>query len=425
MQDCDKTSKLGRSVTTHDKVKPGGQKGGAVLRKPVPPTPPTPPNFLESKASVKNKRPLSIKTVAKAEEKKASDDTSLPIVSNKAKGKWVTPVAVCLGACMLGLGGWLVYDLLLPSYQTLSSKNESTSSVNVALPTEERHDPAVVDAMTATDVEPNIPSSPAPEPTPDERYNNGADAPTEPAKAIAWYKEFSALGIVDATYRLGLSYYNARSIPLNFVKAVEAFKKAAEQGHQEAAAKLAECYEWGVGVDASAEEAAKWRPAGKAASDLIGDPAEPVETDNGMVAIGNDGSTSSLHEQPTLSDSRAASSYNAASDDRSSLDPLIARMRALRCRHATSALYQKRLLTLLPLIRNGAHVDITLPETKGNTALHYACAIGSLSITRWLLENGADPNARTNKGADPLTCVGSDNREAIIQLLKQYGAGQN
>ena len=74
------------------------------------------------------------------------------------------------------------------------------------------------------------------------------------------------------------------------------------------------------------------------------------------------------------------------------------------------------------MIRNGAHVDITLPETKGNTALHYACAIGSLSITRWLLENGANPNAVTNKGATPLMCVGSDNRAAIIQALRSYGA---
>ena len=109
--------------------------------------------------------------------------------------------------------------------------------------------------------------------------------------------------------------------------------------------------------------------------------------------------------------------------DRSSLDPLIARMAALKCKHATSALYQKRLLTLLPMIRNGAHVDITLPETKGNTALHYSCAIGSLSITRWLLEHGANANAVTNAGATPMMCVGSDNRAAIIQALKAHGAG--
>lgn len=111
-----------------------------------------------------------------------------------------------------------------------------------------------------------------------------------------------------------------------------------------------------------------------------------------------------------------------AEEDRSSLDPLISRMRALRCRQSDSALYQKRLLTLLPMIRDGADVNLTLPETKGNTALHYSCAIGSLSITTWLLEHGANPNAVTHKGATPLKCVGSDNREAIIRVLRQYGA---
>ena len=129
---------------------------------------------------------------------------------------------------------------------------------------------------------------------------------------------------------------------------------------------------------------------------------------------------------PSYTNSSAASGNSGGRnvvEDRSSLDPLIARMRALRCRHASSALYQKRLLTLLPMIRNGANVDITLPETKGNTALHYACSIGSLSITRWLLEHGANPNAVTDKGATPLMCVGNDNRAAIMQALRNHGAG--
>ena len=109
-------------------------------------------------------------------------------------------------------------------------------------------------------------------------------------------------------------------------------------------------------------------------------------------------------------------------EDRSDLQPMINRMAALRCREATSALYQKRLLTLLPLIRDGADVNITLPETKGNTALHYSCAIGSLSITRWLVEHGANVNAVTNKGATPLDCVGADNAQQISALLHARGA---
>lgn len=101
---------------------------------------------------------------------------------------------------------------------------------------------------------------------------------------------------------------------------------------------------------------------------------------------------------------------------------MIDRMAALKCKQESSKLYQKRLLMLLPMIRDGADVNTTTVETKGNTALHYAVAIGSLSITKWLLEHGANPNAVTNKGASVLDCVGSDNGKAIRALLKQYGA---
>ncbi len=114
---------------------------------------------------------------------------------------------------------------------------------------------------------------------------------------------------------------------------------------------------------------------------------------------------------------------SASTEDRSDLQPMIDRMAALKCKQESSKLYQKRLLMLLPMIRNGADVNTTTVETKGNTALHYAVAIGSLSITRWLLEHGANPNAVTNKGASVMDCVGSDNGKAIRALLKQYGAG--
>ena len=120
-----------------------------------------------------------------------------------------------------------------------------------------------------------------------------------------------------------------------------------------------------------------------------------------------------------------SSSYSPAGQTHTDLQPMIDRMRALRCREATSALYQRRLLTLLPMIRDGADVDITLPETKGNTALHYSCAIGSWSITQWLVEHGANVNAVTDKGATPLDCVGDDNAQRIRALLISRGARRN
>ena len=107
--------------------------------------------------------------------------------------------------------------------------------------------------------------------------------------------------------------------------------------------------------------------------------------------------------------------------DMEQLDVMIDRLRALKYKSAESALYQRRLLALLPLIRNGADVDVTLPETKGNTALHFACALGSWSISQWLVEHGADVNAKTHRGATPMDCLGEDNAARIKKLLQKHG----
>ncbi len=122
-------------------------------------------------------------------------------------------------------------------------------------------------------------------------------------------------------------------------------------------------------------------------------------------------------EQETKSSSRRS----IPESDMEQLDVMLDRLRALKCKSADSALYQKRLLALLPLIRNGADVDVTLPETKGNTALHFACALGSWSISQWLVEHGANVNAKTNRGATPMDCLGEDNEVRIKKLLQKHG----
>ncbi len=108
-------------------------------------------------------------------------------------------------------------------------------------------------------IEPAVAAVPATPLSPEQRYNGGADAPAEPHAAIAWYTEFAQAGIADASYKLGMCYYNTRAIPRNFIKAVEHLHTAAQQGHPEACAKLAECYEQGIGVEANPAEAAKWK----------------------------------------------------------------------------------------------------------------------------------------------------------------------
>lgn len=83
------------------------------------------------------------------------------------------------------------------------------------------------------------------------------------------------------------------------------------------------------------------------------------------------------------------------------------------------ALYKKRLMMLLPMIQSGSHVDVTTVETKGNTALHYACGMDDEELVRWLLDHGANPNAVTNKGATPMKCAGSS---SVRNMLRRYGA---
>ena len=120
-------------------------------------------------------------------------------------------------------------------------------------------------------------------------------------------------------------------------------------------------------------------------------------------------------------EAKGSSRRSIPKSDTEQLDAMIDRLRALKCKSADSALHQKRLLALLPLIRNGADVDVTLPETKGNTALHFACALGSWSITQWLVEHGANVNEKTHRGATPLDCLGEDNAARIKKLLQKHG----
>lgn len=101
----------------------------------------------------------------------------------------------------------------------------------------------------------------------------------------------------------------------------------------------------------------------------------------------------------------------------SGLTPFINRIADMRPADATMQLYQRRLLTLLPLISNGADTDVTLPETKGNTALHYACGMGYADLVQWLVEHGANINKRTNAGKTPLDCTGSGEARRIREIL--------
>ncbi len=77
------------------------------------------------------------------------------------------------------------------------------------------------------------------------------------------------------------------------------------------------------------------------------------------------------------------------------LGELVRELEKRKYKTAVERLYQKRLLTVLPRIMEGAPIDTIIPHANGTTALHNACGLSHVEIVRWLVEHGADLNAKT------------------------------
>ena len=69
----------------------------------------------------------------------------------------------------------------------------------------------------------------------------------------------------------------------------------------------------------------------------------------------------------------------------------------------------------------GVEVDVTLPEKKGNTALRFACALGSRNLPQCFVEHGTNVNAKSHRGATPIDRLGEDSAARIWKLLKGHG----
>ena len=84
-----------------------------------------------------------------------------------------------------------------------------------------------------------------------------------------------------------------------------------------------------------------------------------------------------------------------------------------------AAEYARTLKCMLPRIILTKMWDMVGPS--GNTALHYTAALGNQKITKWLVEHGANINARNNDGQTPLDCLGV-NKSGLDKWLIQHGA---
>ncbi len=101
------------------------------------------------------------------------------------------------------------------------------------------------------------------------------------------------------------------------------------------------------------------------------------------------------------------------------LATILSNIAASTYRTATEKLYQKRLISLLPLVMVMHDASYTNPDFKGNTALHYACGLSHIDLVEWLVDHGANLEARTEKGATVDACVSGRHAGTIKNLLKQ------
>jgi ankyrin repeat protein len=66
---------------------------------------------------------------------------------------------------------------------------------------------------------------------------------------------------------------------------------------------------------------------------------------------------------------------------------------------------------------------IKTPDAAGSTLLHHAAGFGAVGTMQWLLEHGADVNAKNRRGSTPLHWAMHD--EAKVRLLLSRGANVN
>ncbi len=100
------------------------------------------------------------------------------------------------------------------------------------------------------------------------------------------------------------------------------------------------------------------------------------------------------------------------------LRQLVQELEQTEYKTAVERLYRKRLLTLLPQIMEGGDINNVLANANGTTALHNACGLSHVQIVQWLVDHGADLNAKTAKGASVDDCVGGPNARAIRSILR-------
>jgi ankyrin repeat protein len=74
------------------------------------------------------------------------------------------------------------------------------------------------------------------------------------------------------------------------------------------------------------------------------------------------------------------------------------------------------------LLKNGADVKLAARNAQKVTALHAGASRGGAEIVKLLLEAGADPNVKQERGFVPLHSAAANGNAAVVELLLKHGA---
>lgn len=93
---------------------------------------------------------------------------------------------------------------------------------------------------------------------PNLEYYAANEVKKDAAKAVEWFRKAAEQGNADAQNYLGWAYANGQGVSKDLVKAVEWYRKAADQGNPHAQERLGWAYHEGTGVPKDAAKAAEW-----------------------------------------------------------------------------------------------------------------------------------------------------------------------